>query len=90
MGTYRFTYDGDPLYPKDRTRRLAERELQELPVEPPKPDIPRRRPAPKAVRDSMLRAAIRSDLARGLSVATIMSAYGVSELEVQRARKAGA
>jgi len=55
---------------------------------------PARYPAPQRKRprkrpEKPLWTAIRKDLNRGLPVATIVSLYGVSEIEIERARKAG-
>lgn len=98
------TYESDPLYPESREHRLADRQLvahphaarapsnvcpRPVPVLPPRAFAERRERLPRAVRDTPRRAAMRKDLDRGLPMSLVMTLYGVGEVEIENALRAG-
>jgi hypothetical protein len=86
----RLTYESDPLFPRQRAKRLKG---PDRPVRPPRPDTPSHRHGPRSGRfrpiDPPRWKAIRKDVARGLPRAVILLIYGISEREYDRALRAG-
>lgn len=62
---------------------------QPVPVLAPRACTERRERLPRAVRDTQRRAAMRKDLDRGLAMSLVMTLYGVGEVEIENALRAG-